>query len=140
MFFFWPVRTRPFSKKYRFLPDKGGHPLGVCLLHTSMYFCGAVNCERSRYLPTGKCDTTSGKSVGCGRVVPWKGNSSDGVMKTRMREPESGLPTQRNVLNERGRVHPEGTQEGASIPLLFSTGNAQTSRNLYVYHDLSHTR
>ena len=28
---------------------------------------------------------------------------------------------QRNVLNERGRLQPEGTQEGASIPLLFST-------------------
>jgi hypothetical protein len=35
---------------------------------------------------------------------------------------ESVLPVLRNVLNERGRLQPEGTQEGASIPLLFSTG------------------
>ncbi len=44
-----------------------------------------------------------------------KGFSSPGVMKPGTSEPESVLPAQRNVLNERGRLQPEGTQEGASI-------------------------
>ena len=96
-----------------------------------------VNCGSSRNLPTDKCKSTSGKSVGCGRPVSWKGNTSHAVMKPGISEPESGLSAQRNVLNERGRLYPEGTQEGASIPILFSTGNAQTSRYLYVCHALS---
>ena len=82
----------------------------------------AMNCESSRKLPTGKCEVISGKSVGCGRPAWRKGFSSPGVMKPGTSGLESVLPAQRNVLNERGRLQPEGTQEGASIPLLFSTG------------------
>ena len=81
-----------------------------------------MNCESSRNLPTGKCDVISGKSVGCGRPAWRKGFSSPGVMKPGTSGLESVLPVLRNVLNERGRLQPEGTQEGASIPLLFSTG------------------
>ena len=81
-----------------------------------------MNCESSRNLPTGKCDVISGKSVACGRPAWRKGFSSPGVMKPGTSGLESVLPAQRNVLNERGRLQSEGTQEGASIPLLFSTG------------------
>jgi hypothetical protein len=70
----------------------------------------AMNCERSRNFPTGKCDVISGKSVGCGRPELRKDFSSPGVMNPGTREPESVLPAQRNVLNERGRVQSEGTQ------------------------------
>jgi hypothetical protein len=70
----------------------------------------AMNCERSRNFPTGKCDVISGKSVGCGRPAWMKDFSSPGVMNPGTREPESVLPAQRNVLNERGRVQSEGTQ------------------------------
>jgi hypothetical protein len=81
-----------------------------------------MNCESSRNLPTVKCDVISGKSVGCGRPGWRKGFSSPGVMKPGTSGLESVLSAQRNVLNERGRLLPEGTQEGASIRLLISTG------------------
>jgi hypothetical protein len=65
---------------------------------------------------------SSGKSVGCRRSVWRKGFSSPGVMKPGTSGPESVLPAQQNVLNERGRPQPEGTQQRTSIRLLFSTG------------------
>jgi hypothetical protein len=68
-----------------------------------------------------ECDVISGKSVGCGRSVWRKDFSSPGVMKSVTIGPESVLPAQRNVLNERGRLLPEGTQYRASIRLLLST-------------------
>jgi hypothetical protein len=73
-------------------------------------------------LPTGKCDAISGKIVGRGRPEWRKGFSSPGVMKPVTGGPESVLSAQRNVLNEKGRLKPEGTQQRASIRLLFSTG------------------
>ena len=68
-----------------------------------------MNYGSSRNLPTGMCDVTSGKSVGCGRPTWRKGFSSSGVIKPGTSGPESVLPAQRNVLNERGRLQPEGT-------------------------------
>ena len=62
---------------------------------------------------------TSGKSVDCRRSVWRKDFSSPGVMKPGTSGPESVLSSQRNVLNERGRLHPK--QQRASIRLLFST-------------------
>ena len=83
----------------------------------------AMNCESSRNLPTDKCEVISGKCVGCGRPEWRKDFSSPGVMKSGTSGLESVLPAQRNVLNERGRLQSEGTQQRASIRLLFSTGN-----------------
>ncbi len=82
----------------------------------------AEDSKGSRNLPTGKYDVISGKNVGCGRPAWRKGFSSPGVMKPGTSGLESVMPVLRNVLNERGRKQPEGTQEGASIPLLFFTG------------------
>jgi hypothetical protein len=85
----------------------------------------AMNCESSRNLPTGKCDVISGKSVGCGRPAWRKAFSSPGVMKPGTSGPESVLPAQRNVLNERGRLQPEGTQQRASSVLYFPLANVR---------------
>ena len=57
----------------------------------------------------------------------WKARVEERLQFTWSDEPvtsesESVLSAQRNVLNERGRLQAEGTQERASIPLLFSTG------------------
>jgi len=51
-----------------------------------------------------------------------KGFSSPGVMKPGTSGPESVLPAQRNVLNERGSLQAEGTHQRTSIRLLLSTG------------------
>ena len=83
-------------------------------------------------LPTTQCETTSGKRVGCGRPTFWKDNSSHAVSKPWMREPESSLSVQRNVLNERGTLKSEGTQEQESIPLLCSTGKVFVLRPQWV--------
>ncbi len=69
-----------------------------------------MNYEGSRNLPTGKCHVISGKSVGCGRSAWRKGFSK--VQFTRSDE----------ARDERGRLHPEGTQKRTSIRLLLSTG------------------
>ena len=49
-----------------------------------------------------------------------------------MREPESSLSVQRNVLNERGTLKSEGTQDQESIPLLCSTGKVFVLRPQWV--------
>jgi hypothetical protein len=56
----------------------------------------------------------------------WKTREEERIQFTRVMKPvtsgpESVLPAQRNVLNERGRLQSEGTQQVASIRLLFST-------------------
>ena len=63
--------------------------------------------------PTRKCEVISGKCVCCGRPASRKGNSSPGVMKPGTNEPESVLPAQRNVLNERKDT--PGRYTGGSI-------------------------
>ena len=107
----WGVLKRPWTRG-------GGIHQGVNLDFKRR----AMNDESSRNLPTGKCEVISGKSVGCGSPVSRKDNSSPGVMKSGTSEPESMLPAQRNVLNERGSLQPDGTQQQTSIRLLFSTG------------------
>ncbi len=71
----------------------------------------AMNCESSRNLSAWR-----------------KGFSSPGVMKPGTIGPESVLPAQRNVLNERGRLQPEGTQQRPSIRLVSSTFHWQSVR------------
>jgi hypothetical protein len=56
----------------------------------------------------------------------WKTHEEERIQFTRVMKPvtsgpESMLSAQRNVLNERGRLQSEGTQQVASIRLLFST-------------------
>jgi hypothetical protein len=80
-----------------------------------------MSCEISRNLSTSKCEVISGKSVGFGRPVSRKDNRSPGVMKPGTNDPESVMTAQRSVFNERGRLQSEGTQQGSSIRLLFST-------------------
>jgi hypothetical protein len=104
-----------------------------------------MNCESSRNLPTGKCDVISGKSVGRGRPTWRKDFSSPGVVKPGTSGSESVLPVQRNVLNERARLHQEGTQQRVSIRLLFSTNKVfvlrvPTSYAVGVYFQFSRRR